>query len=118
MDELIIKLLYDILIILATIVAGFLVELIRQRIGVEGMKKIEQELTAKQELAMLAVRFVQQAYRDLGGPEKYNKAAEWLVDMAAKQGLNLSADEVKGLIEAALRAFKDEFGNDWGKQTK
>ncbi|WP_222927706.1 phage holin [Biomaibacter acetigenes] len=77
------------------------------------MRKIQEELTAKQELALLAVRFVEQVYKDLHGEEKYQKAAEWLVEQAAKIGLNLTAEEVKGLIEAALREMKDVFGEEW-----
>jgi len=37
------------------------------------------------------------------------------VARAKEHGLRLTADEIKGLIEAALRAFKDEFGEQWAK---
>lgn len=118
MNELVTKLLYDLLILLATVAAGLLVAWLKQKIGTEGMKKIERELATKQELAALAVRFVQQVYTEHGGPRKYHFAAEWLSKMAKEKGLKVSSDEIKGLIEAAIRAFKDEFGEEWGKITK
>ena len=56
---------------------------------------------------------MEQVYRDLHGPEKYEKAAEWLAARARKLGLELTPEEVKGLIEAALREIKDTFGEEW-----
>lgn len=113
MEDKILNLAYDLLAILIPLLAGFLVELLRRKLGTEKMRKIQEELNAKQELAVLAVRFVEQVYKDLHGEEKYQKAAEWLVSQAEKIGLKLTADEVKGLIEAALREMKDAFGEEW-----
>jgi len=61
----------------------------------------------------LAVKFVEQAYKELKGIEKYQVAATWLAAQAAERGINITADEIQGLIEAALRAFKDQFGEEW-----
>lgn len=115
MEGLVLRLLYDILLLLATLAAGYAVAWLHRRLGVEGMKRIEAELAAKQELAALAVRFVEQVYRDLRGEDKYQKAAEWLAARAGELGLRTTPEEIKGLIEAALRAFKDEFGEEWAK---
>lgn len=116
MEKVVLDLLYNLLILLATLLAGYAVAWLRKKIGVEGMKKIESELATKQELATLAVRFVEQTYKYLHGEAKYNKAAEWLVAQAARIGLKLTEEEIKGLIEAALRELKDAFGNEWAKQ--
>ncbi|MGB9859212.1 MAG: phage holin, LLH family [Moorellaceae bacterium] len=115
MEELVQKVAADLLVLLATVVAGYVVAWLRKRLGVEGLKKIEVELAIKQELAAKAVQFVEQVYRDLHGEEKYRKAAEWLAGRARELGIAITADEMKGLIEAALRAFKDEFGEQWAK---
>lgn len=115
MEDLLLRVLYDALVLLATVAAALLVAWLKKRLGVERMKQIEAELATKQELAALAVRFVEQVYKDLHGEEKYNKAAEWLAARAREHGLRLTADEIKGLIEAALGAFKDEFGEEWAK---
>jgi len=116
MEGLIMATVENILIILVTLAAGFAVVYIRKRLGVEGMQKIEKELAAKRELAYLAVLFVEQAYRDLGGEQKYNEAARWLSGRLKEKGLNIDYEEIKGLIEATLRTFKDEFGENWAKE--
>jgi hypothetical protein len=113
MHDLLSSLLRDALILLATVAAGYLGAWLRNRLGVEALKKIEAELAAKKELAALAVRFVEQVYRNLHGEEKYQKAAEWLAGRAQELGIAMTAEEMKGLIEAALRAFKDAFGEQW-----
>ncbi len=116
MEDKLLTLAGDLLAIIIPILAGLVVEYLRRKLGTEKIKRIQEELAAKQELAMLAVRFVEQVYTDLHGEEKYNKAAEWLVAQAAKAGLQLTPEEVKGLIEAALRELKDAFGEEWAKQ--
>lgn len=118
MEQKIISLCYDLLAVLVPVLAGFLVELLRRKLGTEKMRKIQEELNAKQELALLAVRFVEQVYTEIHGEEKYQKAAEWLVEQATKVGLKLTTGEVKGLIEAALRELKDAFGEEWANATK
>ena len=61
------------------------------------------------------MRFIEQLYRDLNGEEKYSRAALWLSSRLAEKGLEANPDEIKGLIEAALRELKDQFGNAWAK---
>lgn len=116
MNDILVSLTYDAFLILLPVLAAMLVEWLRRRLGLEKMQKIQKELETKQELAGLAVRLVEQSYQDLKGEEKYNQAADWLVTQAQQRGINVTADEVKGLIEAAVRAFKDEFGEQWAKQ--
>lgn len=106
----------DLVSVLATVAAALLVEWLRRKLGQERLRQIAQELAVKQKLAALAVRFVEQVYKDLHGPDKYQKAAEWFAARAQERGLKLTADEIKGLIEAALRQIKDAFGNEWAKQ--
>lgn len=115
MRELALQVLYDILVFLATVAAGYAVAWLRRRLGAEKMRQVEVELAAKRELAALAVRFVEQVYRDLHGEAKYQKAAEWLAARAEQLGLKVTPDEIKGLIEATLRAFKDQFGEEWAR---
>lgn len=116
MEDKLVQLAYDLLAILIPTLAALAVEYLRRRLGTEKVKRIQEELATKQELATLAVRFVEQVYKDLHGPDKYQKAAEWLAARAQEHGLKLTADEIKGLIEAALRQLKDAFGNEWAKQ--
>ncbi len=113
METMIMNVVNDMFVILATAAAGMLVAWLQKKLGVEGMKKVQAELTAKQELAYLAVQFVEQAYKDFDGARKYAQAAEWLANQASERGLKVSAEEMKGLIEATLRTLKDEFGKQW-----
>lgn len=115
MHDLIMVAVENILIVLVTVAAGFLVAYLRKRLGVEGIQRLETELALKQELAATAVMFIEQVCRDIGGKEKYSRAAIWLSARLADRGLTASPDEIKGLVEAALRSFKDEFGEQWAK---
>ncbi len=116
MHDLIMTIIEKALIIVVTLAAAYAVAYIRKRLGVEGMQKIETELVLKQELATLAVRFAEQFYLDLGGPEKYEQASVWLSARLAEKGIGISDEEIRGLIEAALRELKDQFGNAWAKE--
>ncbi|ATW24192.1 phage holin [Candidatus Formimonas warabiya] len=101
--------------LLAVLLAGGLVWFIKEKIGVEKMKKISSELYANKELAAAAVRYAQQVFWNQAGEIRYQKAAEWMSTQCKKVGLNIADSEIKTLIESALRAFKDEFGEEWGK---
>lgn len=118
LQEQLLKLFYDLIILLSTLLATLAVAWLQKRIGIERLKKIENELKMKQELASMAVKFVEQVYRDLKGEEKYNKAAEWMVKRLQEMRIKITDDEIKGFIEAALRNFKDTFGEQWAKIVK
>jgi len=113
MYDLVVQLITDIVAILIPILVGYLVAWLQKRLGTEKLQQIKHELETKKELARIAVQFVQQAYKDLGGAEKYDKAAEWLAETTERIGLHLTPDEVKVLIEAALKELKAEFGKAW-----
>ena len=100
---------------LLPVLAALAVEYLRRMIGTEKIAKIQAELEAKRDLAELAVRFVEQAYKSYGGSDKFNAACQWLADQARGRGIKLTQDEIKGLIEGSLRLIKDEFGEEWGK---
>lgn len=118
MSEAIVEALQILLPAVATVLAAFLVQWVRSRIGVEGMKKVESELQSKKELVRAAVRFVEQTYFELDGPQKYRAAVDWLVATGGKYGFDFEAEELKGLIESILREFKDEFGESWAKEVE
>ncbi len=113
MHDLIIKFLSEILIGLVSIGTIAFIAYLRRK---GWLDKIETELLIKQELATLAVRFAEQFYRDMGGPDKYVQASIWLSARLAEKGIEISAEETRGLVEAALRELKDEFGNAWAKE--
>jgi intergrase/recombinase len=118
MEEQIMNIALSVLAILLPALAALSVELIRRKLGVETMIRIQKELETKQELAALAVQFVEQVYTDYKGEEKYQAAARWLATQAIDRGINITADEIQGLIEATLKAFKDAFGEEWNNAVK
>jgi len=116
MEDLVLRLAYDILAILITVAVALLIGWLKKKLGIEGIKKVQEELTAKQELALLAVKAVEQLWGGvLHGDEKVQKATEFISEQAAKVGLAISPEEIRTLIEWAVRTLKDEFGEAWGK---
>ena len=116
MEELVMKLAFDLLLLLITAGVALAVELIRRKLGTEKMRKIQTELEMKQELALLAVKAVEQLWGGvLHGEEKVTKATEFISEQAAKVGLSISSEEIRTLIEWAVRTMKDEFGEEWAK---
>ncbi len=65
-------------------------------------KGVIEAIVAKEELAMIAVQFVEQAYKDFNGPEKFDAALEYLSFSLSKHGLKISAAEIESLIESAV----------------
>lgn len=100
----------------ASLISLFLVSFIRKKIGVEKMRKISEELMLKQELASIAVKFMQQVYGELNGKEKYDKAVDWMTSELNLRGIKINSNEAKGLIESSLKTFKDTFGQEWNKK--
>lgn len=116
MEDLVLRLAYDILAILITVAVALLIGWLKKKLAIEGIKKVQEELTAKQELALLAVKAVEQLWGGvLHGDEKVQKATEIISEQAAKVGLAISPEEIRTLIEWAVRTLKDEFGEAWGK---
>ncbi|PKM77123.1 MAG: holin [Firmicutes bacterium HGW-Firmicutes-15] len=118
MENEFIELCYNALGILVPALCLIMIELLRRKLGLEKMRKIQSELETKQELASLAIRFVEHVNKDQHGQEKYEQAATWLVARVLERGIKANPDEIKGLLEAALRMAKDEFGEQWAKQEK
>lgn len=112
---------YDVLsivlyLLVTALVAG-LIWLVVTKIGAEKMQRVAKELEMNKELAAAAVRYAQQVYWNIDGPIRYQKAAEWMVNECTRYGIRITVTQLKGLIEDALRTFKDEFGEEWAKAT-
>lgn len=114
--ELLIKdVIENLLYILAIFIGGYLATstFIKERINSSIVKRIQEELRVKNQLAMAAVVFIQQAFHDLGGKEKYNHAFMWLSERLDQLGLYYEPHELRGLIEDAVKRAKIEFGEKW-----
>lgn len=115
MDTVLIDLAYNFLALVIPVIAVMAVEVIRRYLGLQKMEQIDRAISSKKELALIAVRFVEQAYKDLHGEDKYKQAATWLTEQINRYGFTISEAEIRGLIEAALRQLKDELLIEWQK---
>lgn len=89
----------------------------RQKIGTERLKKINQELQHNQDLAKKAVKYVEEKFKEIHGPEKLKAAIDWASKVLTKKGIKISEIELEGLILSALREIKDAFGEEWAHAT-
>lgn len=115
MENLILSVIYDVFAVLITVATGYFVAWLRQKLGAEGIRRVHHELAAKQDLAIVGVKYAEQALRSALGSEKYRAAADWIKKQADRIGLDLSDEEIDVLVEWALREIKDQFGDQWAK---
>lgn len=65
----------------------------------------------KRSLAKTVVAAMEQIYKDLSGPEKYDKAVHRLTELLDERGITIGELEVKMLIEAAVNDLKSNLLN-------
>jgi hypothetical protein len=63
----------------------------------------------KRKVAKTVVLFVEQVYKDLHGEEKLNAALARASLILGEKGIDVSATEMKTLIEAAVAEFNEAF---------
>lgn len=69
----------------------------------------------KQSVCRTAVRFVEQIYVDLHGPEKLAQAMAKASEILEGYGITIREDELIAMIEAAVNEFNNAFGAKAGK---
>ena len=116
MEIVLTDLLTQIFMLLGILLASFVVALLKKQLGVEKLKQIEAELTAKQEIVDTVVLFVQQVYTAYDGEDKYKMALVRATDMMNKKGLKITPEELESLIESSVKRMKKEFGDAWKKE--
>jgi hypothetical protein len=116
MEIVLTDLLTQIFMLLGILLASFVVALLKKQLGVEKLKQIEAELTAKQEIVDTVVLFVQQVYAAYDGEEKYKMALVRATDLMNKKGLKITPEELESLIESSVKVMKKEFGDAWKKE--
>ena len=72
----------------------------------------------KQSVCRTAVRFVEQCYLDLHGPEKLAQAMGKASEILAGYGITISETELVAMIEAAVNEFNNAFGQGVGRHLK
>lgn len=76
------------------------------------MKRIAEralDTPVKQQLAKIAVQFVEQTYKELHGKEKLDAALMALAGLLAEKKIKASEDEMRIMIEAAVAEFNEVF---------
>ena len=63
----------------------------------------------KQAVCRTAVRFVEQVYQDIHGPEKLAQAMRKASELLEEYGITISETELVALLEAAVNEFNDAF---------
>lgn len=63
----------------------------------------------KQAVCKTAVRFVEQVYKDIHGPEKLKAAMIKASEMLAEYGIEISDTELIAMLEAAVNEFNNNF---------
>lgn len=71
----------------------------------------------KAQVAMTAVKGVEQIYKNLHGDDKLNAALAAASEMLAEKGIQCSKLELRMLIEAALAECNDAFNKKDGQKT-
>ena len=69
----------------------------------------------KQNVVRTVVRFVEQVYIDLHGPEKLSQAMEKASEILEGYGITISETELISMIEAAVNEFNNAFKRTAGK---
>ena len=92
---------------LSIIVLGLSAFAMKRLTGWLKSKGIAEEIVAKEELALIVVGFVEQAYTYLEGEEKLKIAVATLADRMKQYGFNVNSDEIEELIEDAVHQMND-----------
>ena len=77
-----------------------------------GVKKIYEKYVndaTKRKVAKTVVLAVEQIYKDLNGPDKFELALQSMTDMLNEKGITITALEARMLIEAAVGEFNNVF---------
>ncbi len=76
------------------------------------MKRIAEralDTPVKQQLAKIAVQFVEQTYKELHGEDKLNQALSVMADLLIERNIHANQYEMMVMIEAAVAEFNNAF---------
>ena len=77
-----------------------------------GVKKVYEKYVndaTKRKVARTVVLAIEQIYKDLDGPEKFDMALHSMTEMLNEKGITITTLEARMLIEAAVGEFNDVF---------
>ncbi len=112
MDEILLEIWKLIGTILGFALASFTLFLIKNISSSHRFDKKLKEIGVKKELSLLAVKFIEQKFKESNNQEKFDKASEWLFQVLSDSGIYVEEKEIEGLIEAALKSFKETYNKN------
>ena len=62
------------------------------------------------------ILYAQEAYEELDGKERYEKALEYISKELKDQGIKVDPDRLDALVHAVLKDLKKEFGYPWSEK--
>lgn len=103
MSDIINSYLQQIVLLLILALAGWL--------GAQAKNLYKKYITTeiKQSVCRTVVRFVEQVYKDLHGPEKLAQAMQRASEILEEYGITISETELVAMIEAAVNEFNNAF---------
>lgn len=106
MSQIVSQYLYQIILALFLAAAAFLGAQVRNLYR----KFVTTEI--KQSVCRTAVRFVEQVYIDIHGPEKLRQAMTKASELLQEKGITITETELVALIEAAVNEFNNAFAKN------
>lgn len=94
---------------LATILVAFIGYLAQKVALYLKEKGIAEQLESKSYLVDVAVKSVEQIYKNYDGPTKFELAKKEAVKLLKSNGLEVSSVELDNFIESSVKAMKDGF---------
>ena len=70
-------------------------------------EKIDTE--KKEKIVEVSIRYINQIYKNLDGPAKFEKAKEVILEQLNEKGLSITELELTVMIESTVNAFKDGY---------
>jgi|GEM_PF-4166560 len=115
MDQMIMNVIWDVLVLLITILAGVVIRFMVEKLGTEKLRRAQAQWESMEDLTAVAIKYAEQAWREYGGEQKKEKALAFLARELSRRGIKASEDTLNDLIEAILREIKDALGEEWAK---
>lgn len=115
MDQMIMNVIWNVLVLLITILAGVVIRFMVEKLGTEKLRRAQAQWESMEDLTAVAIKYAEQAWREYGGEKKKEKALAFLARELSRRGIKASEDTLNDLIEAILREIKDALGEEWAK---
>ncbi len=113
-----IELLTVVIYILITAATGALTLWIKQKWGIDKMKRISEQMHNEESLAYRALMLVKESLIESGlVTDNLATATEWLSQELRKKGIKLTSQQIQDLLTSVFNQFKDSFIEDWEEIT-